>query len=128
MQLWFAGVHSDVGGSYPENEARLSDVALGWMAGEATRIDGPLLLDPSVLRTWPDAGGMQHDERRSGWLPYRRRVRAIPADAPLHPSVLARLELPAVLRWDLTGPYRPEALRGHAVAKGCVGDERGKET
>ncbi|WP_354105416.1 DUF2235 domain-containing protein [Bradyrhizobium sp. LB14.3] len=31
QQVWFAGNHSDVGGSYPENEARLSDISLGWM-------------------------------------------------------------------------------------------------
>ncbi len=30
--MWFAGNHSDVGGSYPESETRLSDISLGWMA------------------------------------------------------------------------------------------------
>jgi uncharacterized protein (DUF2235 family) len=30
-QIWFAGNHADVGGSYPENESRLSDIALQWM-------------------------------------------------------------------------------------------------
>jgi uncharacterized protein (DUF2235 family) len=34
-QEWFAGNHSDIGGSYPENESRLSDIALGWMVDEA---------------------------------------------------------------------------------------------
>src|SRR3546814_18067211 len=33
-QWWFAGNHSDVGGSYPESESRLSDIALRWMADE----------------------------------------------------------------------------------------------
>jgi hypothetical protein len=33
--MWFAGNHSDVGGSYPENETRLSDISLGWMAHAA---------------------------------------------------------------------------------------------
>src|SRR3546814_18222947 len=33
-QIWFAGCHSDVGGSYPEDESRLSDIALEWMVGE----------------------------------------------------------------------------------------------
>ncbi|WP_420969397.1 phospholipase effector Tle1 domain-containing protein [Bradyrhizobium sp. B120] len=33
--MWFAGSHSDVGGSYPENEARLSDISLCWMAHAA---------------------------------------------------------------------------------------------
>jgi hypothetical protein len=28
QQVWFAGNHSDIGGSYPENEARLSDITL----------------------------------------------------------------------------------------------------
>jgi uncharacterized protein (DUF2235 family) len=32
-QVWFAGVHCDVGGSYPETG--LSDITLGWMMGKA---------------------------------------------------------------------------------------------
>ncbi len=34
-QVWFAGVHSDVGGSYPEVESGLSKLALQWMLCEA---------------------------------------------------------------------------------------------
>ena len=34
-QVWFAGVHSDVGGSYPEPESQLSKLALRWMLCEA---------------------------------------------------------------------------------------------
>ena len=34
-QVWFAGVHSDVGGSYPEPTAGLSKIALEWMLTEA---------------------------------------------------------------------------------------------
>jgi hypothetical protein len=37
QQYWFAGDYSDVGGSYPENESRLSDLSLGWMTTEAKR-------------------------------------------------------------------------------------------
>ena len=33
-QVWFAGVHSDVGGSYPETESGLSKLALQWMLCE----------------------------------------------------------------------------------------------
>jgi hypothetical protein len=36
-QAWFAGAHSDVGGSYPETG--LSDVALDWMMDEIARLD-----------------------------------------------------------------------------------------
>lgn len=37
MEVWFAGVHSDVGGSYPESESQLSQIALRWMLCEAER-------------------------------------------------------------------------------------------
>jgi uncharacterized protein (DUF2235 family) len=34
-QVWFAGVHSDVGGGYPEAESGLSKLALKWMIDES---------------------------------------------------------------------------------------------
>jgi uncharacterized protein (DUF2235 family) len=34
-QVWFSGVHSDIGGSYPEPTAGLSKIALEWMLLEA---------------------------------------------------------------------------------------------
>lgn len=34
-QVWFAGVHCDVGGGYPESESGLSKIALEWMLREA---------------------------------------------------------------------------------------------
>jgi uncharacterized protein (DUF2235 family) len=35
LEVWFAGVHSDVGGSYAESESQLSKLALRWMLCEA---------------------------------------------------------------------------------------------
>jgi hypothetical protein len=35
QEVWFAGVHSDVGGSYPEPESQLSKIALRWIVCEA---------------------------------------------------------------------------------------------
>lgn len=37
LQVWFAGVHSDVGGGYPQPEAALSNVALNWILQEAKK-------------------------------------------------------------------------------------------
>lgn len=34
-QVWFAGVHSDIGGSYPQEESALSNISLEWMLVEA---------------------------------------------------------------------------------------------
>lgn len=45
-QWWFAGNHSDVGGSYAEAESRLSDIALVWMIEEATAIPNGLKVGP----------------------------------------------------------------------------------
>jgi uncharacterized protein (DUF2235 family) len=36
LQVWFAGVHADIGGGYPESESGLSKFPLLWMIHEAT--------------------------------------------------------------------------------------------
>ena len=111
-QVWFAGNHSDVGGSYPEDESRLSDISLDWMAKAATAVG--LDHDPTVLRTYADPLGTQHDETRG--LIFRvggKKSRSVRPDAPLHESVLARFAAPVVLQYDVLRPYRPEALRHH---------------
>jgi uncharacterized protein (DUF2235 family) len=46
-QVWFAGVHSDVGGSYPEAESGLSKISLSWMFREAQQAG--LLFDASTV-------------------------------------------------------------------------------
>jgi Uncharacterized alpha/beta hydrolase domain (DUF2235) len=43
-QVWFAGVHSDVGGSYAPAESGLSQIALEWMLCEAVSLG--LMVDP----------------------------------------------------------------------------------
>jgi hypothetical protein len=114
-QVWFAGNHSDVGGSYPENESRLSDIALEWMASEAEATG--LQLDRNYLRPSPGALGEQHDETKSSIFRYALKFeRPMKPDAPLHPSVLDRLGARAVLQVDRYLPYRPPALRSHKLA------------
>lgn len=111
-QKWFAGNHSDIGGSYPENESRLSDIALEWMIDTAAKVG--MLVDPDLLRTFPDPLGEQHDETASGIFRFAKKVPRDPIDeAPLHPSVLARFAAPAVLQNGLMTLYRPESLRHH---------------
>jgi uncharacterized protein (DUF2235 family) len=136
-QMWFAGSHTDVGGSYPETESRLSDVTLSWMVEEALGLPQPILIDRSVLRLYPDSAGVQHDERKAflsacpAWLAragvalvgartfgWREGYRHIPADASLHPSVLERFGRPAVLVHGDMLPYRPRALRRHRQVAG----------
>lgn len=64
-QIWFAGNHADVGGSYPENESRLSDITLAWMVDFITKeipAGGQIIVDPAVLKLYPSSDGMMHDE------------------------------------------------------------------
>jgi uncharacterized protein (DUF2235 family) len=115
-QIWFAGNHADIGGGYPEYESRLSDIALGWMVGEATHpelADERLVIDDDVLQVNGRIDGMQHDETRSFLFRFSKKtLRDPPHDAMLHGSVPLRFVLKdGVQQYDVTAPYRPEALR-----------------
>jgi hypothetical protein len=48
-QVWFAGVHSDVGGSYAPDKSGLSQIALEWMLVEAE--SRGLLLHPDKVKS-----------------------------------------------------------------------------
>lgn len=117
QQIWFAGNHSDIGGSYPENESRLSDLALGWMMREARRAG--LIVDDRYLNLFGRADGPQHDECRAGIHLFGRRfdwreaTRKMVPDATLHWSVRQRFEGGPVLVYDEERRYRPALLAGH---------------
>jgi uncharacterized protein (DUF2235 family) len=127
-QVWFAGNHSDIGGSYPENESRLSDIALTWMVSSASVVPDGLKYNASLLRVFPHPEGMQHDEVKSGlglftkltgrsW-PEKNRKLPTPKDseiskAVMHRSVYKRFDLADVQVYDLRAPYRPDTLQNH---------------
>jgi uncharacterized protein (DUF2235 family) len=48
-QVWFPGVHCNVGGGYPEDVAGLSAIALKWMTGKAEAAG--LIVDPVMKAT-----------------------------------------------------------------------------
>jgi len=124
-QVWFAGNHSDIGGSYPENESRLSDHSLAWMLEQLREVPDPALIDEAVLRVYPASDGPQHDECRKGFpgiwkrlgFKWTARKRDIPPEAPLHPSVLERFATTEILDYDILAKYRPESLRQHASVR-----------
>lgn len=125
-QVWFPGVHADIGGGYAESEARLSDIALGWMLAAASIIPDGLKHDGSILRLWPDAGGQQHDEQAGGWL--KKGLRDLPADetthvsgATMHKAVYRRYEADPVLLFDRMAPYRPTNMEKHVDFKQYYG-------
>ena len=122
-QVWFAGVHSDVGGSYPEEQSGLSKLALEWMLREAVQFG--LKIDRRRARTIlhglasPNPTAPLHNSLKGAWwlleyLPQRYfdkltktekwRIpvgvsRSIPEGSLIHESVLERMQL--------AGDYRP---------------------
>jgi uncharacterized protein (DUF2235 family) len=108
-QVWFAGVHSDVGGGYPETG--LSDVALDWMMSKAR--EAGLAFDAKTLLTFAlrcNFAAAAHDSRSMMYKmtkPVDRTI-GLSAGVPdptqsVHPTVLER--------WDTDRTYRPAGLR-----------------
>ncbi len=90
-QVWFAGVHSDVGGWY--DERGLSNVALRWMIGKAVgcglRINGEKLAGYR-----PDPHDRLHRSFTGFWKFRGQRTRRIPEHARIHESVFERMAEP----------------------------------
>jgi uncharacterized protein (DUF2235 family) len=80
MQVWFAGVHADIGGGYPEKESSLSKYPLLWMIDEAVKCG--LAVNPRTVNqlAWgvqrkgspfsyvtPDVAGDLHTSLSGAW-------------------------------------------------------------
>lgn len=117
-QVWFAGVHCDVGGGYPEAESGLSKIALEWMLAEANehgiRLDkqrtdqvlgnkGGSFMPPDInaqmhnsltVPWWPaELVFKKHHDQKTGKDGYRMnlfRRRTILPGASVHESVFTR--------------------------------------
>ncbi len=88
-QVWFAGMHTDVGGGYEEQE--LSDIALKWMIKEAK--DKGLLIYRKVKMD-PNPDGFMHNSRSGFGKFYRKKQRSLKGDITrprVHQSVLDRV-------------------------------------
>jgi len=134
-QIWFAGVHSDIGGGYAENEARLSDITLGWMVHAAEDLpdaNSPngngIKVDRRFLQLNPDARGPQHDAREPGYLwgrlKWPKALREIDPDAILHRTVYERFAADKVQHFYEMKPYRPENLMNHENLQQYYSKER----
>ncbi|MCY3821790.1 MAG: DUF2235 domain-containing protein [Gammaproteobacteria bacterium] len=91
-QVWFAGVHSDVGGWY--DDRGLSNISLHWMLGKAAGC-GLRLTMPTEERLKPNPHGEGHHSDTGFWRIRGRSARKIPDSARIHRSVIARMDNPA---------------------------------
>ncbi|HUD28551.1 MAG TPA: DUF2235 domain-containing protein [Novosphingobium sp.] len=109
-QVWFCGMHSDVGGGYPDDS--LAYVSLDWMMAE---IGNRLEFIPSEklrIEQFANPLGPMHDSRSGMAAYYRYQPRKI--SAMLHPRAgdAITLDETRVLRDPTIGekPHRPQGL------------------
>ena len=88
-QVWFPGVHSDVGGGYAETG--LSDIALGWMMEKAQSCK-LILKEGWQHHLNQNAGGVMHQSYKKLWRLLGKRKREIPEEALIHQSVFDRMK------------------------------------
>lgn len=135
-QRWFPGVHSDIGGSYPDGESGtgrdLGRVTLAWMLDRLEQNDTGLLVNRDVLdiENVTDSSehhlGEMHNERAkkrlgifpTGWFwpeGFRTRAASVPlgSDDSVLPDQNGIIEGLTIDRFKRRSVYRPEALRNH---------------
>ncbi|MGI9493848.1 MAG: DUF2235 domain-containing protein, partial [Geminicoccaceae bacterium] len=131
-QVWFAGMHSNVGGSYPEDQ--LAHISLAWMIDEVKEApDRPGLKIPkdaiANIRMQAAPLGKMYDSRRGVAKYYRYKPRDITAlsnqkgkdwnievkTPKIHHSVIDRIA-------DSTVGYAPTGLPGIFKMVGNDGD------
>lgn len=139
QQVWFAGVHGDVGGGYPEGNSALSKYPLLWMIDEAVK--SGLAVDPRAVNqlAWghqrkgspfsyvaPSITGTVHQsltaswqvlewfpkaDRYKEWKPRRSLIgHYFPNGEPRFVSSGAFIHESVMERMKLVANYRPENL------------------
>jgi len=143
-QVWFTGVHSDIGGSYIESEAGLSKIAFEWMLVEGVKhgllVDGQRaeivlgrVQPPPSLPQYvePDPKGILHPSLRTWWwiaeciprrrngrisLPLGRWWRQIPEGSTIHATVpLSGAKVNFPAQYEIEPWSRYQAVGSEAV-------------
>ncbi len=106
-QVWFAGVHSDVGGGYPDRQ--LADLTLRWMSDRARR-NGLALTDLDLAPVDDNSAvhSTLHDSYKGVYTRIRPYLRVIGATSP---AANESASSTAVRRLQLDSDYDPPGLR-----------------
>lgn len=106
-QVWFPGVHSDVGGGY--KDSALSDVALQWMLDKCSAPAVGIRFALNGYRSNASVLGKKHDERTGWgrlWWPGTRAISCADRDRD---RLCDKIEG----RYDHWADYRPASLAKH---------------
>ena len=124
-ETWFAGMHSDVGGGYPDDAVAMDPLLWIMDAAEGVGLRfGPGAREAFAARRYPRA--LIHDSRGGLAASYRYAPRPKPADdrhgrgAPvLHRSVLQKIQTGADGYAPLLLPATPSVCDGPATHETC---------
>ena len=79
-QMWFPGVHSNVGGGY--DNSGLSDLALAWMISRVQQNTGLYFEEDEILKhVWPCTAGTLYVSSKGGWFAKARSILPVVAAA-----------------------------------------------
>ena len=116
-QVWFSGMHTDVGGGYKEQD--LSDITLTWMVTEAMQ-HGLRLYANHAISLNPDPNGKMHNSRLG--VPgrfYRQRTREWDSTGRGKPIVHESVLLRDLNRENTSNPRnKPWILNSEALCPG----------
>ncbi len=96
-QVWFCGMHTDIGGGY--KESGLSDIPLQWMLGNAEQ-HGLLVFKDHQVAIKPNAHDTMHNSMAGIWnIIYKEKPRCgLSKTQPvIHESVIKRSQMPKYL-------------------------------
>jgi uncharacterized protein (DUF2235 family) len=132
MEVWFAGVHSDIGGGYPESESGLAKITLAWMLEQAGNVDHGLYVNDKKYNRYvlgnakdkkyigPDYKADVHQSLKGAWrivqhLPQRiwlptEKRKAIRFPEQHRPILKGAILHQTVIDKINTGKYKPENL------------------
>jgi hypothetical protein len=113
-QVWFTGVHCDVGGSYPDDPdgTALADITLAWMMNKAAALG--VTFDAAVQRSYslPADPTWALDQKHESW----NAAWAFPKSRPIAPN--ATQSNSVLVRCQHDTSYRPGNLKFANAANG----------
>jgi len=110
-QVWFSGVHSDVGGGEPVDGSEttaLSDITLGWIMNKASALG--IGFDDAAFKqyTMPLAAEYALDKLHTSWTV----INGFPKERTISPAAVIGNSV--TFRWEQDQTYRPKNLASKA--------------
>jgi len=108
-QVWFPGVHSDIGGGVPETESGLPDIALQWMLEKAQSCN----LNFDRIAKKPDPMAKIHESYTGFYKVQAKLFRPIGVVGPNEGNTNESIHPAVIERYKNDKTYRPQNLKDY---------------